>query len=149
YGKEMKDDEIKAVLLSGGKGETGGKQRRTGLFAGIIESKTNISENDAWEEAFEFEDELSANGEASHEEADFKVVGQGWGKWTEEKGLTESEDIITANQDITTVLGENDEMLFGAKTALSNNGLEDDVDLVAGADGAQKAMDLIKEDEYF
>src|SRR5699024_6507064 len=149
YGEEMEDEEIKAVLMSGAKGNIAGKERRTGLFAGIIESKTDMSEEEAWEESFDFDDRISSDGKATQEEADFTVVGQGWGNWTEEEGLTGSEDLITANEDITTVLGENDQMLFGAETALSNSGIEDDVDLVAGADGAQEAMDLIKEGEYF
>src|SRR5699024_12261909 len=101
-------------ILSGAKGNIAGKERRTGLFAGIIESKTDMSEEEAWEESFDFDDRISSDGKATQEEADFTVVGQGWGNWTEEEGLTGSEDLIKANEDITSVLGENEQMLFGA-----------------------------------
>ncbi|WP_163536331.1 substrate-binding domain-containing protein [Gracilibacillus sp. YIM 98692] len=148
YAEKMSDEEIKAIILSGAKGNVAGKERRTGLFTGIIEGKTGISEEEAWEEALAFDDELLSSGQAKHEEANFSVVGQGWGNWTEELGLSEAEDLITANQDLTTVLGENDQMVFGAITALENAGIEG-VDMVAAADGAHEAFDLIKEGEYF
>ncbi|WP_368901185.1 substrate-binding domain-containing protein [Oceanobacillus oncorhynchi] len=148
YGEHMGDDEIKAILLSGEKGSIGGWERRIGLYSGIIESRTDLSEDEAWDEALDFEDSVLSRGSATHEDANFTIVGQGWGAWTAEKGLTEAEDMVTANPDITTILGENDQMLFGAMTALSNAGMTD-VDMVAGADGAKEAMDLIKEDEYF
>jgi ribose transport system substrate-binding protein len=148
YAEAMGDDEIKAIIISGAKGNVAGLERRTGLFAGILETRLGVSEDEAWTLADEFEAQLSGSGKAANDEAGFSVVGQGWGNWTEELGLTSSEDLITANSDITTVLGENDSMLFGAKTALDNAGLED-VDLVAAADGAKEAFDRIKEGEYF
>lgn len=148
YAEKMGDEEIKAIILSGQKGNVAGHERRTGLFAGILEGKLGVSEEEAWELADEFEQELSSKGKATNEEAKFSVVGQGWGAWTEEEGLAAAEDLITANPDLTTVLGENDQMLFGAMTALNNAGIEG-VDMVAAADGAQKAFDLIKEGKYF
>jgi ribose transport system substrate-binding protein len=148
YAEAMGDDEIKAIIISGAKGNVAGLERRTGLFAGILETRLGVSEDEAWKLADEFEADLNGKGRATNEDAGFSVVGQGWGNWTEELGLTSSEDLITANSDITTVLGENDSMLFGAKTALDNAGL-DDVDLVAAADGAKEAFDRIKDGEYF
>lgn len=148
YGAEMGDEEIIAILLSGMKGNVAGLERRTGLFAGIIEARTALSEEEAWEAAHEFESDLASSGRATNEDADFSVVGQGWGSWTEEEGLSAAEDLITANPDLTTALGENEQMLFGAMTALDNAG-NSDVDLVSAADGAQEAMDLIRDGEYF
>jgi len=148
YAEKMGDEEIKSIILSGAKGNVAGTERRTGLFAGIIEGKTGISEEEAWKQAEEFDKELTSNGKATHAEAKFTVEGQGWGNWTEEEGLTASEDLITANPDLTTVLGENDQMLFGAMTALQNANIES-VDIVAAADGAKAAYDLIKEDKYY
>lgn len=148
YAKKMGDAEIKAIVLSGAKGNVAGTERRTGLFAGIIEGRTGVSEEQAWELARAFDKDLLSKGKATNEEAKFSVVGQGWGAWTEEQGLTAAEDLITANQDLTTVLGENDQMLFGAMTALTNAGIEG-VDIVAAADGAKAAYDLIKEGKYF
>lgn len=148
YAEKMADKEIKSIILSGAKGNVAGTERRTGLFAGIIEGKTGITEEEAWKQAEAFDKELTSKGKATHAEAKFTVAGQGWGNWTEEEGLTASEDLITANPDLTSVLGENDQMLFGAMTALKNAGA-DGVDIVAAADGAKEAYDLIKEDKYF
>jgi ribose transport system substrate-binding protein len=148
YAEKMGDKEIKAIILSGAKGNVAGQERRTGLFCGIIEGKAGISEDDAWKAAEKFDNELISKGKATNEDAKFTVAGQGWGSWTEEEGLTAAEDLITANQDLNAVLGENDQMLFGAMTALENAGIEG-VDIVAAADGAKAAYDLIKEDKYF
>ncbi|RSK53254.1 substrate-binding domain-containing protein [Bacillus canaveralius] len=148
YAKKMGEAEIKSIILSGAKGNVAGTERRTGLFAGIIEGKTGVSEEEAWKQAEAFDKELLSKGKATHAEAKFTVAGQGWGSWTEEEGLTASEDLITANPDLTTVLGENDQMLFGAMTALDNASI-DGVDIVAAADGAKAAYDLIKEGKYF
>lgn len=148
YAEKMGDEEIKAIILSGAKGNVAGYERRTGLFAGIIEGKLGVSEEEAWKLAEEFEAELSSKGKAANEDAKFSVVGQGWGNWTEEEGLKAAEDLVTANPDLTTALGENDQMLFGAMTALENAGVEG-VDIVAAADGAIEAFDLIKEGTYF
>lgn len=148
YAEHMGDKEIKAVILSGARGNVAGLERRTGLFAGVIEGKMKIDKEEAWKLAEEFEQQLTSKGKAVNDEAGFSVLGQGWGGWTEAEGLTAAEDLITANQDITTVMGENDDMLFGGITALENSGLKN-VDIVAAADGAHRAMDLIKEDKYF
>lgn len=148
YAEKMGDDEIIAIILSGARGNVAGKERRTGLFTGIIEGRTGVSEEEAWEQSLAFDDELTSRGRATHEAANFTVVGQGWGAWTREEGLVAAEDLITANQNLTTVLGENDQMLFGAMTALSNAGI-DGVDIVAAADGAIEAYDLIREGRYF
>ncbi len=95
-----------------------------------------------------FNQELTNSGKAENTEANFVVAGQGWGSWTEEDGLAAAEDLITANPDLNCVLGENDQMLFGAMTALENAGISN-VDLVAAADGAKRAYDLIREGKYF
>jgi len=148
YAEKAGTETIKAIILSGAKGNVAGDERRTGLFAGIIEGRTGMSEADAWTAANTFDDELLANGKATNADADFTVAGQGWGSWTSEEGLSASEDLITANPDLTAVLGENDQMLFGAMTALDNAGITG-VDIVAAADGAKEAYDKIKEGTYF
>ncbi len=140
-GKE--NDEIISILLSGAKGNVAGRERRTGLFAGIVQGRTGCSVEDAWKASEAIEDQLVSGGKAEFADAKFKIVGQGWGAWTEEAGLTAAEDFVTANPNVTTILGENDQMLFGAATALNNAGLKG-VALVAAADGACAAFDLIK-----
>ncbi len=140
-GKE--NDEIISILLSGAKGNVAGRERRTGLFAGIVQGRTGCSVEDAWKAAENIEEQLISGGKADYPDAKFKIVGQGWGAWTEEAGLVAAEDFVTANLNVTTILGENDQMLFGGMTALKNAGLKG-VALVAAADGACAAFDLIK-----
>lgn len=140
-GKE--DTEIISILLSGAKGNVAGVERRTGLFAGIIEGRTGCTEDEAWKASLAFEDQLTASGKATNADAKLTVRGQGWGAWTREEGLTAAEDLITANKDVTCILGENDQMLLGGLDALTNAGIKG-VDIVAGADGAKEAYDLIK-----
>ena len=94
------------------------------------------------------EQTLKDTGSAAYPDAQLKIVAQGFGEWSEDGGLQAMEDLITANPNITTVLGENDDMLFGAMTALANAG-KDDVDIVAAADGAAKALTLIADGKYF
>lgn len=148
YAEKMGDEEIVSITLSGAKGNVAGTERRTGLFAGILEGKLGVSEDEAWKLADELDTQLASSGKASNVKAKFSVVGQGWGSWTREDGLVAAEDLITANPNLTTVLGENDQMLLGAMTALKNAGI-DNVDIVAAADGALEAYDLIKEGQYF
>ncbi|KOY82912.1 substrate-binding domain-containing protein [Lysinibacillus sp. FSL H8-0500] len=148
YAEKMGDEEIISIVLSGAKGNVAGTERRTGLFAGILEGKLGVTEEEAWKLADEMDAQLASSGKATNTEAKFSVVGQGWGAWTREEGLTAAEDLITANPNITTVLGENDQMLFGAMTALENAN-SSNVDIVAAADGAIEAYDLIKEGKYF
>lgn len=148
YAIKMGDEEIVSICLSGAKGNVAGKERRTGLFCGIIEGKTGMPEEDAWKAALAMDDELISTGKASYADAQFTIAGQGWGGWTAEGGLVAAEDLITANPDLNCVLGENDQMLFGAMTALENANIKD-VDIVAAADGAKAAYDLIKKGTYF
>lgn len=139
---------IEGVILSGSKVDLGSYQRRVGLLAGIIEQRTGQSAADALAEAEELEQMLKDKGSAAYPDAQLKIVAQGFGNWSEDGGLQAMEDLITANPNITTVLGENDDMLFGAMTALANAG-KDDVDIVAAADGAAKALTLIADGKYF
>ena len=149
YGEYFaKDKEIIAVLLSALKGNIACLERRLGLYAGIIEARTGCSEEESRTAAQLMEDELVASGKARNEEANFTLRGQGWGAGTREEGLVAAEDLITANKDLTCILGENDQMLFGAMEALENAKIEG-VDLVAAADGAKEAYDYIKAGKYF
>jgi ribose transport system substrate-binding protein len=144
-GKLGKDSEIIAIMLSGNKGSVAGEERRTGLFAGIIQSRLGLSPQDAWNAGVAFNRDLTNAGRAENAAAKFRVVGQGWGNWSRDEGLPAAEDLITANKNVTVILGENDDMLLGALVALQNAGLADKVDLVAAADGAKAAYDLIRQ----
>lgn len=146
YGK---DELISTALLSGNKGNPGGKDRRVGLFSGILEGRTGCTEEEAKKLAEEFEKELTNRGKAYNEEAKFEVVAQGWGAWTINGGLPAMEDILVANSSINCVIGENDSMLIGAKQAIEDAGKIDQVKIFAAADAMKGALELIKEDSAY
>jgi ribose transport system substrate-binding protein len=120
----MKGTPMKIILLSGDKGNEVGRDRRLGVFRGLVEGQ------------------LVNEGKAS-----FEVVGQGWGGWSHEGGLKAMEDLLTAHPDANVVLGENDSMVLGALKALEAAG-KTDVLALAAADGQKEALALIKEGKY-
>lgn len=117
--------DLKIALISGAQGNEVGQERRDGVLMGLLEGQ------------------LRNSGTAGYE-----IVGQGWGNWENEGGLTAMEDILTAHPDVNVVLAENDSMLLGARNALRSSGMEEDVLLVAAADGQKEALELIKEGSY-
>lgn len=141
-----KGETINSILLSGEKGNAVGQERRTGLMAGIIGSRAGLDETAAWAAAETMNQELTDSGKAYNEAADFYILGQGWGNWTSEEGLPAAEDLLVANASkVNLVLGENDNMLLGAMTAIENAGLMDQVYIAAAADGQKEAYKLIKD----
>jgi len=117
--------DLKIALLSGEKGNVVGQERRLGVFRGLVEGQ------------------LVNGGKVG-----FAVVGQGWGGWTHEGGLKAMEDLLVAHPDINVVLGENDSMVLGARKALEAAGKQNDVLLLAAADGQKEALQLIQEGQY-
>lgn len=137
---------INSILISGEKGNAVGQERRTGLMAGLIGSRAGLDEAAAWEEAEKMNQELTDNGKAYNEAADFHILGQGWGNWTSEEGLPAAEDLLVANASkVNLLMGENDNMLLGAMTAVENAGLMDQIYIIAAADGQKEAYELIKD----
>lgn len=122
--KAMQGKPMKIILLSGDKGNEVGRDRRLGVFRGLIEGQLN-----------------------NEGKAGFEVVGQGWGGWSHEGGLAAMEDLLTAHPDANVVLGENDSMVLGALKALEAAGKTDMLALAA-ADGQKEALALIKEGKY-
>lgn len=121
---ETKGKDLKIILLSGDKGNEVGRDRRLGVFKGLVEGQ------------------LTNEGKTH-----FTVVGQGWGGWSHEGGLAAMEDLLTANPDANVVLGENDSMVLGAIKALEAAG-KTDVLALAAADAQKEALELIKEGKY-
>lgn len=121
----MKGEPMKIALISGSQGNVVGQGRRLGVITGLM-------------------DALLTN----YGHADVEIVGQGWGNWATEGGLTAMEDLLTAHPDINVVLGENDSMVIGARAALQAAGRLDGVLLVAAADGQKEAYQMIKNGEY-
>ena len=122
--KKMDGKPLKIVLLSGDKGNEVGRDRRLGVFKGLVEGQ------------------LVNDGKVS-----FEVLGQGWGGWMEDGGLHAMEDLLTAHPDVNVVLGENDSMVLGAMHALKAAGKKD-VLVLAAADAQKEALLAIKNGEY-
>lgn len=122
---KLNGEPAKIGLLSGDQGNLVGRDRRLGVLRGLMDAMVTKS---------------------GHAEVD--VLGQGWGGWSTEGGLTAMEDLLTAHPDINVVLGENDSMVLGARKALEAAGRLDEVILVAAADGQKEAYDLIRTGEY-
>jgi ribose transport system substrate-binding protein len=122
--KAMQGKPMKIILLSGDKGNEVGRDRRLGVFRGLVEGQLN-----------------------NEGKAGFEVVGQGWGGWSHEGGLAAMEDLLTAHPDANVVLGENDSMVRGALKALEAAG-KTDILALAAADGQKEALALIKEGKY-
>ncbi|MCI8376776.1 MAG: substrate-binding domain-containing protein [Lachnospiraceae bacterium] len=135
---------ISSVLIAGQKGNTVGQERRTGVICGVIEARTGCTEEEAWEAAKAMEADLINNGSAKNEDANFEILGIGWGDWNADGGLSAAEDLLVANKNINFLFGENDAMVMGAMTAIDNAGLSEQVVLAAAADGQKEAYELIK-----
>ncbi|WP_370539042.1 substrate-binding domain-containing protein [Aureimonas sp. AU22] len=122
--KRMQGTPMKIALLSGSQGNEVGRDRRLGVFKGVVEGQ------------------LTNEGKST-----FEVVGQGWGSWEQEGGLKAMEDLLTAHPDVNVVIGENDSMALGAMKALEGVG-STDVLVLAAADGQKEALAAIKEGKY-
>jgi ribose transport system substrate-binding protein len=123
--KQMKGEPIRMALLSGVPGNPVGKERRQGVFRGIIEQQ------------------LRSTGRMG-----FEIVTQGWGDWFHEGGLKAAEDMIVAHPEINVLLAENDSMALGALEAVREAGREKDILILAAADGQKEALELIKQGKY-
>lgn len=140
------DEKIVSIDISGTKGNVAGVERSEGVMAGIIQGRTGCTDDEAFAAAKEMYDTLVSKGKAENTDANFSIEGQGWGNWIIDDGLTATEDLLTAHPDVNMIFGENDQMLFGSLKALENAGMKG-VNIVAAADGAQAAYDLIKTNE--
>ena len=123
--KRTQGKPIKIALISGDQGNIVGRERRLGVITGLM-------------------NELLKD----YGHANVDIVGQGWGHWTTDGGMTAMQDLLTAHPDINVVLGENDSMVLGARKALEAAGRLKGVLLVAAADGQKQALALIKKGEY-
>ncbi|WP_413989463.1 substrate-binding domain-containing protein [Labrys okinawensis] len=122
--KKMQGKPVKIILLSGSQGNEVGRDRRLGVFRGLVEGQ------------------LVNEGKAG-----FEVLGQGWGNWATEDGLKAAEDLLQAHPDVNVLLAENDSMALGGMKALQAAG-KTDVLVLAAADGQKEALALIKDGKY-
>lgn len=118
------DEEIKTAFISGQQGSRASNLRRTGFTEGFTEQR--------------LKDENSYN---------LNIVTQQWGNWNTPDGQTAMEDILVAHSDIDLLMAENDAMALGARQAIKEEGKEDDILVVAAADGQKEAMELIMDED--
>jgi ribose transport system substrate-binding protein len=121
----MKGQPIRMALLSGAQGNPVGKERRQGVFRGIIEQQLRDSN-----------------------QSGFQILTQGWGNWTHEGGLKAMEDILVAKPDANVLLCENDSMCLGALKAITEAGRKGQILVLAAADGQKEAYEAIRRGEY-
>lgn len=121
----MKGQPIRMALLSGTQGNPVGKERRQGVFRGIIEQQLRDSNSSG-----------------------FEILTQGWGNWTHEGGLKAMEDILVAKPDANVLLCENDSMCLGALKAIKEAGKSGRILVAAAADGQKEAYEAIRRGEY-
>ena len=137
-------EEIRSVCIGGQKDLEAARERRMGMIAGILMQRLGLSQDEAIEQGTAMEKEVMDKGSATNTEANFSVLGIGWGNYTANGGLDAAEDLVVANPTLNFMFGENDAMLLGAMTAIENAGLTDQVYLAADADGQKEALELIK-----
>jgi len=122
---QMKGQPIRMALLSGTQGNPVGKERRQGVFRGIIEQQLR-----------------------DRNRAGFEILTQGWGNWTQEGGLKAMEDILVASPEANVLLCENDSMCLGALKAIHESGRKNQMLILAAADGQKEAYQAIRRGEY-
>lgn len=65
------------------------------------------------------------------EGSDVEVVAEGTANWARDEALRVAGDMLTANPDLDVIFANNDEMGFGALSAIDEVGLSDDIDVVS------------------
>jgi ribose transport system substrate-binding protein len=121
----MKGTPIRMALISGVQGNPVGKERRQGVFRGIIEQQLR-----------------------DRNRSGFEILTQGWGNWAHEGGLQAMEDILVAQPGINVLFCENDSMCLGAMKAVAAAGRSEAILVVAAADGQKEAYQAIMNGQY-
>ncbi len=123
--RQMKRKPIRMALISGTQGNPVGKERRQGVFRGIIEQQ--LRDNNS---------------------SGFEIMSQGWGNWAHEGGLKAMEDILVAQPDVNVLFCENDSMCLGAMKAVAEAGKSGKILVLAAADGQKEAYEEIRKGTY-
>jgi len=122
---QMRGKPVRMALISGTQGNPVGKERRQGVFRGIVEQQLRDGNR-----------------------AGFEIMTQGWGNWAHEGGLKAMEDILVAQPDVNILLCENDSMCLGAMKAIAESGRSGKILVLAAADGQKEAYEAIMKGQY-
>jgi ribose transport system substrate-binding protein len=120
----IKQPHLNIALISGNQGNPVGREKRLGFVRGLTDAQLH-NEN----------------------KADFTILTQGWGGWSNNGGLKAMEDILVAHKDINVLFAENDAMAIGALKTIKAMGLQQQI-AVVGVDGQKEAYQLIKQGLY-
>jgi len=147
------DTPVKALMLSGQKGNTEAQKRRNGFWAGLMQSRISLKEgvevsiDEMFDRALELEQELVSSGRFYDERTDFEVMMQAFGDFSETGGMNAAEDMLVAHADANLLISENDPMAQGALKAIKNQGIAGQVRICAVADGMTSTQKLIIDGE--
>jgi ribose transport system substrate-binding protein len=124
-GDHMGQEPIRAVLISGAAGASNSIQRHQGVIAGVAEAQIrNMSKTD------------------------FQIVAQYFTDWKEDVAVQSMEDFLALNLDFNVLITEVDYEAIACKKVMDDAGKGEGVTVVAAADGAKQALELIKQGEY-
>lgn len=119
----FKGEEIKCVVISGVKGNDVSRIRRASFIEGIIEEQLRQGSS-----------------------AGVEIVAQAYTDWYADATVTAMEDIMSLNEEFNVVFAEADVMALECWKIIKDAGLEDEVIVVADADGQKEAFEAIMED---
>ena len=127
-----------------------GADRARGMFAGIVAARLDLDYSQAFQIGSGMFDDMLNTGRAANTEADFNILGVGYGELQEELGLAAAEELLAANQrQINLMTGENDIILRGAFRAVENFGIQEQVYMIAGSDAHSGTVRRMMEDPGF
>ncbi len=146
-----KNTRIKALAMSGQKGNTEAQKRRNGFWTGLMQTRIREKEGvevpveELYQHALVLEQQLVDRGRFYDERSDFEVAMQAFGDFSETGGMKAMEDMLVAHSDANLLISENDPMAQGALRAVRNHGLYGQIMLCAVADGMTSTLKLIKD----
>ena len=143
-------EKLTAGTILGVLGNPVSESRVNGMLTGILNQRLKdngfeYTEPESYLIGYNFYQEIVKNGHAFNEEANFEVVSQLVGDWTEEGGMTAAEDMLTSHPEIQLVVAENDWMGLGAQRAIENANRTEDIKVGCCADGVVDAIEQVKD----
>lgn len=113
--------DIKAVIVSGVKGESLCELRREGCLEGITERRLQTQGN-----------------------CNIQIVAQLYTDWYADQSISQMEDVIARNVDFNLIISEADVMALPIYNLLEQKGMADKVVFAATADAQKEALELIQ-----
>ena len=124
-GDTLGSEKINAILISGAIGASNSMERRQGMIDGVMEAQ------------------LRNNGMTN-----FEIIAHGFTDWKEEEAVRLMEDFASLGKPFNVLMTEVDYQAIAALKVLEDMGQAEGVIVVAAADGAKGALELIKQGKY-